>query len=257
MGTPIWTLPGSMRRTAAVSNPLCPCLADLSAYGLTGDLIANVNGKAYNYGPGYGTGACAAHDENTEPFCHLDAAPGWCVEHWCYIAPSNCAANISIEVSSYFAIQYDGGLYYSTDACGHGADNFSTWFARAGDIGDECSVSSECFGSQAICNPDFKCGCRSSFKTTGVDCTELTPSSSWALAATCVTLIFYTLALVYLLRVTAEVTRLNKRGMHVAVSDRRMHAAGWGVSDPPRRDACMHVYVHACMYTCMWACMCM
>ena len=63
-------------------NPLCPCLADLRRYGLSGDLIADVNGKAYNYGPTYGLRECAAHDEGTQPYCHMHDAPAWCLERW-------------------------------------------------------------------------------------------------------------------------------------------------------------------------------
>jgi hypothetical protein len=51
------------QRQLPTTNPLCPCLADLSQFGLLGDLIANVNGKRYNLGPDYGVGSCAAHDE--------------------------------------------------------------------------------------------------------------------------------------------------------------------------------------------------
>ena len=74
-------------------NARCPCLANLSAYGLVGDLIADVDGKAYNYGPSYGLGACLPHDEGTQPYCTPAEAPAWCSELWCYIERSNCAAN--------------------------------------------------------------------------------------------------------------------------------------------------------------------
>jgi len=140
-------------------NPSCPCLDSLSTYGLVGDLIANINGKRYNFGPSYGLHGCAAHDEGTVPFCHNDAAPEWCTERWCYIDTAQCDGNITVHLTSYFA--YVNNLHYSTEACGSGADGFSTWFSSAGEVGDACTVSSECFGDSMVCNPTTRqCQCR-------------------------------------------------------------------------------------------------
>lgn len=183
-----------------MQNSRCPCLYDLSAYGLTGNLIADINGRAYNMGPTYGLRTCAAHDNGTAPFCNGADPPVWCYETWCYIDPAACAANISIELSSYFD---RAAVYYSTDTCGSGADDFNPWYEAAGDIGDACKISAECFGAQAVCDSNtHKCGCRASFGTTGPDCLQFTPNTAWAFMGICGTALVYLFSTAYLLWVS-------------------------------------------------------
>ena len=180
-----------------VENPLCPCLDNLHEYGLEGDLIANIVGKAYNYGPTYGLRACEAHDTGTQPYCHDGVAggpPAWCQESWCYVDPTRCHANITIEASAYFS---HAGVFFTTEACGSGPDDFLNWYlANASTIGLPCATDLECFGDQVTCSGRLRtCGCRAVYAVEGEDCTQLTWRSLWPLCSLCTCLIAYLICL--------------------------------------------------------------
>lgn len=186
------------------SNPACPCLFDLSAHGIFGDLIASVHKKAYNLGPRYGLSICAPHDEGTEPFCHPGVeggVPDWCSEPWCYVDPTDCRDDFEVVNSSYFA-----GVMYSTAACGAGADDFSGWYAANGTIGGVCATSSECLGLKTRClqlGSERICGCPLSSGLSGPDCTEPTAASAWLLCSCVLAACVYVACVMYMARVLA------------------------------------------------------
>lgn len=187
---------GTADLASYATNPACPCLSDLSDYGLEGDLIANISDIGYNYGPAYGLHRCFPHDSGTKPFCHLDGSPGWCTEEWCYVDPTKCEAGIEVVKSSYF-----DSLHYSTMACGSGRDDFAPWYGSNGTAGAFCERTVQCLGAQTICNIDSTCGCRRNMGQVGPECTILTPQSAWPLTCCTLALLAYMASLAYQLRI--------------------------------------------------------
>ena len=104
------------------------------SYGITGDLVVNIAGRNYNYGPTYGLNTCAAHDTNSDPFCGATAlaqspsgsVPGWCTDAWCYVDPLQCSTGLPPTQSTYFP-----SLFYSYQTCG-ASNTFAEWFGSSG-----------------------------------------------------------------------------------------------------------------------------
>jgi hypothetical protein len=186
------------------SNPSCPCLGSLAAFGYTGNLIANIDSRRFDYGRSYGLRECLAHDTGLPPFCDKGDPPAWCLDPWCYVDPDDCEESIKVAKSSYFT-----GVSYSADACGATDYSFLGWYIANGTIGAPCSTSSECFGPQVICNPfTFKCACREAWAVRGDHCNILTPRSAWAIGAVGVSLVLYLVCFGFLITQLVRVTQL-------------------------------------------------
>ena len=186
-------------RIVAPPNPQCPCLIDLAPYGYS-NLIANISGVGWDYHRTYGLQNCSQHDLNTEPFCDQGVqSPAWCEELWCYVNPNTCNASLEVMPSSYFS-----GLFYSTEACGAGKDDFASWFGVNASIGARCRTTVQCLGAQEVCNvvhTDSRCGCRATFALTGPGCDELTRESSWSIASISISIFAYLLVLAFQIRI--------------------------------------------------------
>lgn len=121
-------VPRAARATEAGSAG-CPCISDGTDYQITdspgADAIAMIAGEPYNYGPSYGIGACARHDEGLAPFCDVSDPPGWCVDAWCYVH-ADCDTSFPPSRSSYFP-----NAYYSYATCG-ARNTFAEWFESEG-----------------------------------------------------------------------------------------------------------------------------
>ena len=85
---------------AQSANAGCPCItaAMLPDFGISGNLRPVIAGRTYDYGPSYGVGTCAAHDETKQPFCSVANPPAWCSRSWCYVdtAPATWACPLPV-----------------------------------------------------------------------------------------------------------------------------------------------------------------
>merc|ERR1719199_1312178 len=69
------------------------CLPETSALDCAGSFEAvrfPRQSGTFCYPADYGLNHCAAWNEGLEPDCHTEGAPGWCAQHWCYVA-ENCS----------------------------------------------------------------------------------------------------------------------------------------------------------------------
>ena len=86
-------------------DPRCPCLRDLSGFGIPpgSDVVVGIGDGEFNYGPDYGIGSCYLHDMRRLPYCvgPVDslcgqdtrqdqiviewAGPAFCMQPWCYV----------------------------------------------------------------------------------------------------------------------------------------------------------------------------
>ena len=100
---------------AQSANAGCPCItaAMLPDFGISGNLRPVIAGRTYDYGPSYGVGTCAAHDETKQPFCSVANPPAWCSRSWCYVDTGTCDMGLPPFQSVYF-----NNLFYSYQTCG-------------------------------------------------------------------------------------------------------------------------------------------
>jgi hypothetical protein len=107
-------------------------------------------------------------------------------------------------VQTFYFDYVRGDLFYSTEACGEGADDFGGWFEAAGDVGDTCRLSSECFGPDTVCdNSENTCNCR--FSPHASDCTAWNAHRIWGFTAYLVSAIAYVSCALYLCACLAHV----------------------------------------------------
>jgi len=94
-----------------LAGAACDC--ESAPANFTGVVI--VDGVQYDYGSGYGFGACAAWDAGLPPRCGCGVdPPAWCTAQWCYVNSRNCS--VASAPSALFS-----ELAYSYPACNSSA----------------------------------------------------------------------------------------------------------------------------------------